>query len=267
MKMVKSIANKRGDWILGELENLNYDKREELISSENPEKYINDYMDSVEVELSKPLIQPLNLFGFEHEECVTEITTTKDLRSEGTRMGHCVGGYGNAIKEGRSRIFHIECDGIGSTFEVGFGTNMWPNFGMENFREVPQEWRDVLGTYSSDLRRLENMDKQVEKASFNSKQHYGRYPEKGNKTPTDTNKEIAKLLVEYINEHYLEDRIKELLWDRHQLETTLRKKVYEKKIELEKEKGTTKVHTRVYDSNNPHHIPANRYVDIDELPI
>jgi hypothetical protein len=270
IRVIKSISNKRGEWIVGELENLQYDKRQKLVQSEDLGKFINDYLDEREKELSLPLVEKLDLSGFEYVDCVTEINTTKDLKSEGTRMGHCVGGYSSAIKDGRSRIFHIECDGIGSTLEVGVTSDsIWPRLDIGNMREISDSWKEHIDR--SRLRRLETLDRQLENTKFSIKQHRGRYPEKGNLNPTETNKEIAKKLVEFITESgtFLEDRIKDILYKRHQMEMEIRKEVWEKeqhKLETNPN-GTITVQTfDDADQNlNQHYIPARRNVPIDEI--
>jgi len=273
MKMIKTIANKRGEWIIGELENLNYDKREELISSDNPAEWINEYMDNVEKELSEPLVEPLSLEGFELLECVTELITVKDLRSEGTKMGHCVGGYGNSIKDGRSRIFHIERNGIGSTVEIGFGGSIWPKFDSAKAREIPAEWEEFASR--SDIRELKNYDNKLETTSYTKRQHYGRYPEKkGNQTPTDENQEVVTKLVEYLDEHHKDILLKDILYNRHILEEKIRKEVYDKQIEKEKieraekarQEGKDIVTIREYPEwGDRTQSPVSRTVPVEEI--
>jgi hypothetical protein len=270
IRKIKSIANKRGDWVIGELENLSFENRTELLNSDNFKEWIEDYLSEREIELSKPLIEPLDLTGFEDIDCVTELITTKDLRSEGTRMGHCVGGYSSAIEGGRSRIFHIECDGIGSTLEVGvISDSIWSNFEFDlgDMRSISDTWKEHIDPHK--LRKLQRLDRQLENVRVQRKQHYGRYPEKGNLTPTEKNKEIAEKLVEFIskNSSFMEDMLKDILYKRHLLEMEIRKEVWDWKQEELKTNPNGTITVETFDNADQHefYIPARRNVPVDEL--
>jgi hypothetical protein len=241
LKAFKSVANKRGDWIIGELENMRGTLRDEFNDSENKVEWLNNYLDEAEEKLSRKLTDPLDLSNFDHKDCVIEITNNLDLLSEGRRMGHCVGGYGSRIEDGSSRIFHIECDGIGSTLEVKVGGPVWPKFGSAEKREFAEEWlQHIPAEKRYELIRLDNT---LERMQFLAGQHYGRYPEKGNLTPTDNNIDISRGLIKYLNENHLEEKLKEVLYERYLLEESIRKEAYDAMIEKEKAEGKTHITT------------------------
>lgn len=68
------------------------------------------FLDSLE-----PLAMPLEYSSFKK---IKELLTDYSLRLEGSRMGHCVGGYGAKIKRGDCRIFSIETEEGLSTIEI-----------------------------------------------------------------------------------------------------------------------------------------------------
>lgn len=276
IKTIKSISNQRGQWVIGELENMRHDDRIALSSSDDIGKSLESYLDKIDVNLSKPLVEPLDLSNFEHNGCVRELINTKDLREEGYRMGHCVGGYSSSLESGKSRMFHIECDGIGSTLEVGISGSgsVWPKFESAKAREIPQDWED----YSSreDMILLKDYDRKLEMSKFKIKQHYGRYPEKGNLEPTETNKELAESLVEFLNENCFDVMVKDILWERHELELKIRKEVYENKTKEEnlkkareaKDRGqpvVTVIDYSGWGSNSDYVVPETRNVVVDDV--
>ena len=55
---------------------------------------------------------------FEQRHLFKELTTKKDLMDEGVVMHHCVGGYGEPVKDGRCMIFHIGSPFEDSTLEI-----------------------------------------------------------------------------------------------------------------------------------------------------
>ena len=230
IKLFKSIANKKGDWVIGELENMESNKLDEMISSPNITEWVNDYINNVEINLSDKLIDPLDLSGFEFNDCITELTNVLDLRSEGIKMGHCVGGYGSKIKKGGCRIFHIECDGIGSTLEVGLSGSLFSVKHGSNNRPIPDDW--LYSCPTVDIKALQELDKTLEYLSYNKTQHNGRYPNKGNLQPTDTNKEIVSKFMDYLNDNLLEHALKDILWERHLLEKKIRKIVLDRTVDL-----------------------------------
>jgi hypothetical protein len=180
IRKLKSLANKKGDWVIGEFENWNY-----------KEYHFEDFLTHLETkerELSKPLVDELDLskFNIDFKELdvaaaygllnpdfeVEELNTPLKLKNEGKRMGHCVGGYSDSVKRGESRIFHINCMGIGSTIQIRSNNYMT----VSVYNDSNESWR--IG------------------------QHYGRYPQKGNLTPTEFNKFIGDELVKFLNKKF-----------------------------------------------------------------
>lgn len=158
LRLLKSFVNKEGDWVIGILESggSKFDITEESLY---------EVIEKEKLRLSQPLCEPYDLSDFKYKNYVSELVTPYDLKLEGSKMGHCVGGYSHSIENGESRIFHIEIDGIGSTLEIG------------------------LKDYNGISDKL---------PCFKVKQHYGRYPKKGNLTPTNKNRGIAFKLVYYL---------------------------------------------------------------------
>jgi hypothetical protein len=220
-KTIKSLAKKRGEWVIGEMENMSFKQCATLGSSEDKIGWLNDMLDNVEKELSTPLIESIDLSGFEYKDCVKELTTTLELRSEGTKMGHCVGGYSSSISKGTSRIFHIDCDGIGSTLQISYNTHYY-GYGFSSFN-IPEEWSKFANHGS--ISQYKQIVKEIRDCKFRVAQHQGRYPEKGNIQPTETNKNIASELTQYLNEHYLRPLLEEKLWKKHLIEVKIEDEV------------------------------------------
>lgn len=232
LKTITKIAKKRGEWVIGELENLHGDRLIEFSKSGGSEEWLNTFFDTLEKELSIDLVEPVDLTGFEYIDCVKELTTTIALRTEGVKMGHCVGGYSSNVKDGRSRIFHIECDGIGSTLEVGgvnSGYNVWDS---HNFT--------TTGHDNEDDEEIKKLNRDLLKVQYRKIQHYGRYPKKGNIIPTDINIGIAEDLIDFINSSgTVKEGVLEVLWKQHLLTKKIDKKKRDKKkdVILEKERA------------------------------
>jgi hypothetical protein len=166
LRLLKTFIKKEGEWVVGALENA-----EDI---ELNEETIIELIDKEKSRLSEPLCEPYDLSGFKYKNYVTELLTPLDLKQEGYKMGHCVGGYSSNVENGLSRIFHIEIDGVGSTVEIGIKTNKnyyWVGSGKESDKS---------------------------EKCFNIKQHYGRYPEKGNLRPLNKNRGIAFKLCYYL---------------------------------------------------------------------
>jgi hypothetical protein len=180
MTMLKSLARKEGDWVIGVLENLGLSGSIKNINI--TKEWVDSLIEKEKQRMAKPLCEPYDLSDFKYGNCVRELTSPLDLKAEGSVMGHCVGGYSWSVEEGLSRIFHIEVDGIGSTVEVGIRKN-----------SVPQGGFQYLIKSESDK-------------MFSVKQHYGRYPEKGNIRPTNKNRGIAFKLCYYLAKKYLTDQ-------------------------------------------------------------
>jgi len=161
---VNQYIKKEGEWVVGVFENLycfDYSEFNGIIDWDVFEKKISETKN----QYSTPLNVPLNLKDFKYKDYVFELSTTLQLMNEGKMMGHCVGGYSENLRSGKSRIFHIESNGVGSTVEIG--TDYWTN-------------------------------KRV-----TIKQHHGRYPEKGNLEPTQDHKNIVSELFKFIKENEL----------------------------------------------------------------
>ena len=60
----------------------------------------------------------LKLAAFEKRKLARQITTKEDLIEEGERMGHCVGGYYQSVREGTCYIFSLTIKENFSTLEV-----------------------------------------------------------------------------------------------------------------------------------------------------
>jgi len=56
---------------------------------------------------------------------LTPLTTSEQLKLEGDRMDHCVGGYDGAVLRGVSRIYHLEGHGARSTIELRHDYDRW----------------------------------------------------------------------------------------------------------------------------------------------
>jgi hypothetical protein len=246
VKSIKSLANKKGDWVIGELENLYLNvEQSRRLDEIGIEPFIVEYIELKEKEETQILVEPVDLTDFEYNGCVKELTSKLELKREGNKMGHCVGGYSNSLLEGRSRIFHIECDGIGSTVEISMKMgSLWFTLDTErNRKPIPTEWEE-LAEYHLDvrdgIRELQKYDYHIyDDTPCGVSQHYGKYPiQKGNATPTETNVNIVESLVKFINEnHYKTVELPKLLMKRHEHELFMFELVKSKK-ETPKEKET-----------------------------
>lgn len=190
VKMIKTLAKQEGQWIIGTLETLGL--QEMIRGTVITKEWVEGLIEKEKERMSTPLIDPINLDGFKYKNYVTELVKPLDLKLEGEKMGHCVGGYSYNIERGESRIFHIEVDGISSTIEVG----------------LLKYQNDML----FELDTPENRVKADIKKQFSIKQHYGRYPEKmGNQTPTNKCRGVGMKLVYYLAKQELtKDEFKDL---------------------------------------------------------
>ena len=224
IKFIKSLARKEGDWVIGSLETADRymvttrDENNKLLMNDVSKSTILKLVEKFKKESVVELTERINLDGFEYKNCVKELITTLELKMEGARMGHCVGGYADSIRGGKSRIFHIDCDGIGSTVELSA-----PNKFKDNYRDWFNEDTKrikILEVYQpNDVSLFKNTcfaiydDGTTEKinttsVTYNIRQHHGRYPEKGNLTPTETNQRIVKELIGYLNINHLPENYK-----------------------------------------------------------
>jgi hypothetical protein len=232
VKFIKSLANKEGEWVIGSLENIDWYKykNESFQPTKISKEFILKVIEDDKIAGSVELVKKVNLSKFNHKGCVKELNTTIELRQEGKRMGHCVGGYSNSIKSGESHIFHINCDGIGSTVEIGTpkksfyrrntdGRNVYEEavefYQPESWVNKPLEGWDASKINEGNVNKCiavfadgttETIN--VADLKFWVKQHHGRYPEKGNLKPTATNEGVVKKLVEYLNNNCLPNNIK-----------------------------------------------------------
>jgi len=218
IKLIKSIAKKEGEWIIGVLETMDLHKHTEF--NENTlidENIILKVIKDEKIISGKDLVEKINLDGFYYKDCVRELPSVLDLRIEGSKMGHCVGGYSNPLSNGVSRIFHVDCDGIGSTVEISIPKrekyislikDRWLQKKDEKSKLLkiveifhPTQFADSECVAVYENGSTDNI--RVSEVTYRSRQHYGRYPEKGNLTPTDTNKLVVKELVKYLNKNHL----------------------------------------------------------------
>lgn len=216
VKFIKSMAKKEGDWIIGLLENINWDRYKNTFDGKMTKEFILKVIETEKEINSAELTNKIDLSNFEYKNCVQELVTTIDLRMEGKKMGHCVGGYASAIKSERSRIFHIDCDGIGSTIEIYLPEK-------ERYCKEQKKYCKIMEIYQPEhlkIEKFKNTFKDLEKCVvfyeggtteevkvkdiiYRQAQHFGRYPEKGNLEPTELNKKIAKELIGYLNKNFL----------------------------------------------------------------
>jgi hypothetical protein len=176
MSMLKALSNKEGEWVIGVLENVSLESQ--MINIEITKEWVQGLIEKEKERMGKPLCEAYDLSEFKYKDCVKELTSPLDLKVEGSVMGHCVGGYSYSIEKGLSRIFHIEVDGIGSTLEIGINKNPSLEYSVK-----------------------EGSDERF----FSVKQHYGRYPEKGNLRPTNKNRGVAFKLCYFLAKNHLSD--------------------------------------------------------------
>ena len=128
------------------------------------------------------LVDPTNIKPF--SSWVREICDTVTLDAEGKNMRHCVAGYGNQIKTGRSRIFHLEVKGHPSTLEI--------HFSKETFapRQIPEKYRTP-----------EALKKQAMRSNLQSHFKYSINQHKAicNSIPYKGNRVMAQRLLNYLN--------------------------------------------------------------------
>lgn len=222
IKFIKSLANKEGNWIIGALENSTTqlttmrDGNNNLFMNIIGKEVIIKLVEKYKKENSETLTEAIDLSGFEYKGCVKELVAKLQLIEEGSKMGHCVGGYSGVVADGKSRIFHIECDGIGSTVEIGTPSTSYRVLGDDPHIPTNRGKRyidkKIVEVYQpenfNDSCILVFEDETTEKVHINNviysvKQHSGRFPERGNQTPTETNRKIVEELVRYLNINHL----------------------------------------------------------------
>jgi len=173
VKMIKRLSKLEGDWVIGVLETLGVSKmtNNTIINKE----WIDSLVKEEKNRMLTPLVKALNLDNFKYKKNITELVIPLELRLEGEKMGHCVGGYSHNIIDGNSRIFNINIGGVQSTLEIS------------------------LTKQNNDPWSISDGKPNGEKY-FKIKQHSGRYPEKkGNHTPTNKCRGVAFKLVYYLS--------------------------------------------------------------------
>ena len=221
IRFIKSLVNKEGIWVIGVLENYIRDNNNLFINIINKEVIIK-LVEMYKNENNEALTKAINLSDFEYKGYVKELVTKLQLIEEGKKMGHCVGGFNSVITEGKSRIFHIEYDGIGSTVEISTPITHFHKLNrttltIDSRGQKDYTMKKVIEVFQPDY--FENKciiifeDETTEITNINNvvysvKQHYGKFPEKGNLTPTETNQKIVKELVRYLNINHLPKNFK-----------------------------------------------------------
>jgi hypothetical protein len=117
---------------------------------------------------------------------ITEITTESKLLEEGSNMKHCVGGYGQKVKDGECRIFHIDHNGVHSTLEIEIHS------GEIHFNRVKKETSSKI--IRKNQKSIENK-KTRSVIVYSIKQHKAKL----NQRPSAINLKIAEMLVRSLN--------------------------------------------------------------------
>lgn len=219
IRFIKSLAKKEGEWIIGSLETSDRymvttrDENNKLLMNDVNKETILKLVEKFKKENVQELVDKLDLSNFEYKNCVKELTTTLQLKEEGSKMGHCVGGYSDSIRRGDSRIFHVDCDGIGSTVEVSRPRKYkdryhdWFNEDTKRIEIVEVYQPEDATLFKNTCFAIYNdgtTDKvNITDVTYRVRQHHGRYPEKGNLTPTETNQRIVAELIGYLNINHL----------------------------------------------------------------
>lgn len=226
IKFIKSVAKKEGEWVIGTLESstttsymvTTRDENNNLLANGITKDTILKLVEKSKKENIEELTSKLDLSDFEYKDCVRELNTKQQLVDEGNRMGHCVGGYSNQVRSGTSRIFHIDCDGIGSTVEIST-PKMYKDAYRDWFNEDTKRVKIIEVYQPNNVTLFKNTcfaifdDGTTEKLNITSvtyhvRQHNGRYPEKGNLKPTELNEKIVGELVRYLNRNHLPENYK-----------------------------------------------------------
>lgn len=117
IRTIKRAVNNFGLFIIGLLEDKNNPLLQEArsITDELIEQLINQYRNSASSNL---LVDPIDLSGFDKKHLVAELCSANQLRVEGIREKHCVGGYVDPVRKGDCRIFHLDTGNIASTLLI-----------------------------------------------------------------------------------------------------------------------------------------------------
>lgn len=117
IRTIKRAVNKYGLFVIGLIEDKNNPLLQEArsITDELIEQLINQYRNSASSNL---LVDPIDLSGFDKKHLVVELCSANQLRVEGIREKHCVGGYVDPVRNGDCRIFHLETRNVISTLQI-----------------------------------------------------------------------------------------------------------------------------------------------------
>ncbi len=229
VKMIRTLAKQEGQWIIGTLETLGL--QEMIRGTVITKEWVEGLIEKEKKRMSTPLVDPINIDSFKYKDCVTELVKPLDLKMEGEKMGHCVGGYSYNVERGESRIFHIEVDGISSTLEIGL-----------------IDYGDMAFELDTEVNR-KKVDK---KKKFSIKQHYGRYPEKlGNQVPTNKCRGVGMKLAYHLTKQELSDDEFKKLFELKDVKTYNHRTFGENKKTIKRNKWSENLNDRHRGKNNP----------------
>lgn len=121
IRLIRKRANKHGDIIYGLIETAHMHGAKLTEISENSIDMLLDIYQSLG---NTSLVEPLDLTDSVWRGEVRELVSKADLKIEGSRMRHCVGGYSPILASGNMRIFHIDThDGMETTAAIYLQNN------------------------------------------------------------------------------------------------------------------------------------------------
>ena len=106
------------------------------------------------------LIEPVDISGFPRSHQVLELVSFQQLAEEGQKQRHCVGGYSDAVKSGRCRIFHLEYLGTSTTLQIL--KNGCCGEHRARFNNAPPPEHSTLASELSEYIRNQNSDTDAE---------------------------------------------------------------------------------------------------------
>lgn len=116
IRLIRKRANKHGDIIYGLIETAHMHGAKLTEISEHSIDMLLEIYQSLG---NTSLVEPLDLTDSVWRGDVRELTSKADLKIEGSRMRHCVGGYSPILASGNMRIFHIDThDGMETTAAI-----------------------------------------------------------------------------------------------------------------------------------------------------
>lgn len=149
-KRVRQEVRKRGDWVYGVLENLSsseFHGPDFSVTLDTHEKLLSET-------LSKAALPEMQLKGY----ALKELTTGMEMWSEGNEQHHCVGGYAQEVKSGRTRIISMQAASVEErlpatriTFQLGHFGKTWRVSQVRGLQNRPptKEESAVAETYCS----------------------------------------------------------------------------------------------------------------------